>query len=299
MVVPDSVRLKLARAEQHLWELSGDIGAYLDSSVNKVVLNLQPSDQRLVLVEYHVIAEPDRRLGVIIGDCVHNLRSALDQGTDLVEFDFRQSADGHLVVIHDRTVDRTTDSRARLGKKDTEVSSLSLKELAALDAGSWKDARHRGQSIPTLDATLDLIQERALAMIEHKACDADKLIDLLRKKALVEQVIVQSFDWEWLREVHRTEPRITIAALGEGPLDAKKMEDLQGTGACMLHWRYQDLSLEAIDMLKAAGHLLCTYTADADLSLIGAVAAGLDAITTNRPARLRALITSGKARRQR
>ena len=78
MAVPDSVRLKLTRAEQHLYELSGDIGAYLDGSLNKIVLNVQPNDQRLVLVEYHVIAEPDRRLGVIIGDCVHNLRSALD-----------------------------------------------------------------------------------------------------------------------------------------------------------------------------------------------------------------------------
>lgn len=226
-------------------------------------------------------------------------RSALDQGADLVELDFRQSADGHLVVIHDRTVDRTTDSRARLHRKDIEVSSLSMAELAALDAGSWKDARHRGLTIPSLDAALNLIQEGAITMIEHKAGDADTLVGLLRDEALLAQVIVQSFDWQWLRQVHRAEPRITIAALGEGAIDAEKLEGLQGTGACMLHWRYEDLSPESIDMLKAAGYLLCTYTVNADLSLIGAAAAGVDAITTNRPARLRSLIASGKARHNR
>jgi len=78
MAIPDSVRLKLSRAENHLYELTCDIGAYLDSNSKTFILNVQPSDPSIVLVEYHVICEPDRRLGVIIGDYVHNIRSALD-----------------------------------------------------------------------------------------------------------------------------------------------------------------------------------------------------------------------------
>ena len=58
--------------------MSCDIGAYLDNDLTEFVLNVQPRDRRLVLVEYHVIAEPDSRLGVIIGDYIHNVRSALD-----------------------------------------------------------------------------------------------------------------------------------------------------------------------------------------------------------------------------
>lgn len=226
-------------------------------------------------------------------------RSAIDQGADLIELDFRQSSDGHLVVIHDRTVDRTTDGRARLNATDIEVSTLSLEQLSKLDAGNWQDSRHRGLSIPTLDAALDLVQEQAITMIEHKAGEAGKLIDLLRRKSLLGRVIVQSFDWEWLRELHRAEPKIMIAALGDGPCDAKKLAELQGTGACMLHWRYQDLSLEAIFRLKAEGYLLCAFTIDAELGLIGAAAAGLDAVTTNRPGRMQALIASGALRRRR
>jgi hypothetical protein len=81
MTEPESVRLKLVRADNHLYALTNDISAYLDRKISKFVLNVQPSNQRIVLVEYHVVEEPDRRLGLIIGDCVHNMRSALDHLT--------------------------------------------------------------------------------------------------------------------------------------------------------------------------------------------------------------------------
>lgn len=73
-----NVRLKLARAEEHLHELDDEIASYLDSEPYKIVKNVQPQDRELVFIEFHVTAEPDARLGVIIGDCLHNLRSALD-----------------------------------------------------------------------------------------------------------------------------------------------------------------------------------------------------------------------------
>lgn len=78
MSVPVSVRLKLDRAQEHLQRLDAEIGVYLDREPYKLVLNIPPSNDRLVLVEFHVITEPDDRLGVVIGDCLFNIRSALD-----------------------------------------------------------------------------------------------------------------------------------------------------------------------------------------------------------------------------
>src|SRR5512141_2609782 len=69
---------------------------------------------------------------------------ALEEGADGVELDAKLSADGKVVVIHDATVDRTTDGHGR-------VSELSLQELKALDAGASFGDRFRGVRIPTLD----------------------------------------------------------------------------------------------------------------------------------------------------
>jgi hypothetical protein len=78
MTVPTSVRLKIGRALEHLLSLDTDIGVYLEPEPWKIVRNTPPSDPRLVLIEIHVTAEPDDRLGVVVGDCLYNLRSALD-----------------------------------------------------------------------------------------------------------------------------------------------------------------------------------------------------------------------------
>lgn len=73
------MELKLARAKEHLLQLNSLVGAYLSAEENfKLVLNRQPSNPRLVLVEFHVREQPPQKLGVIVGDCLHNMRSALD-----------------------------------------------------------------------------------------------------------------------------------------------------------------------------------------------------------------------------
>lgn len=78
MTVPLSIKLKLNRAQEHLNSFVDEVARYLDSEPYKLVTNVQPSDQRLVLLEFNVIRQPEERIGVILGDCIHNLRSVLD-----------------------------------------------------------------------------------------------------------------------------------------------------------------------------------------------------------------------------
>src|SRR3972149_6976164 len=68
--------------------------------------------------------------------------AALEAGGEYVEMDVRRSADGHLVVLHDPRVERTTDGHGR-------ASQLTLVQLQTLDAGGWFDARYAGLRIPT------------------------------------------------------------------------------------------------------------------------------------------------------
>ncbi|HEU4402844.1 MAG TPA: glycerophosphodiester phosphodiesterase family protein [Candidatus Polarisedimenticolia bacterium] len=86
---------------------------------------------------------------------------AIRHGVDALELDVHLSADGVPVVMHDDTVDRTTNGHGA-------VSSLRLETLKRLDAGAWFDRRFRGERVPTLEETLDCARGRCGLNIEIK-----------------------------------------------------------------------------------------------------------------------------------
>ena len=121
--------------------------------------------------------------------------SAIASGADSVEFDVQLSADGAPVVIHDDTVDRTTDGSG-------EVAALNLEELRALDAGSWKAPSFAGEKIPTLDETLELLGHMIRINMELKTADprlADLAIEALQRQSLLWNATVSSFHLDHLR----------------------------------------------------------------------------------------------------
>ena len=220
--------------------------------------------------------------------------AAVRERTDLVELDFHATSDGVLVCLHDEDLDRTTDAEQVLGRKKVKVAETPLSDISRLDAGRWKDSRFAGTPLPTLSGALETIGKRTLVMVERKQGSPSSLLEVLRKLDLVDEVLVQSFDWDWLEEIHRLEPRLALAALGKDPLTPELLERLGRTGACMAHWDARKLRLEDVGVLKDRGYLVAVYTIDEDIGFIGAAAAGADAITTNRPARLVELIRDGR-----
>lgn len=225
------------------------------------------------------------------------LRAAVDAGAPMVELDFRQTADGTLVVLHDKTLDRTTDCRSVWKRQEIAVDSVTLSDLRQLDAGAWKHERFAGTRVPTLEQALEVIQAGSVTMIEHKAGDPERLVALLRRMKLIDDVLVQSFDWPWLERLHRLEPRLTIAALGGESLDREALDTLPRLGTSMVHWRGEDLTADDVAALHRRGYLACAYTLNSDLELLGAAALGLDLVTTDRPARLLSLIAERRVLR--
>lgn len=127
-------------------------------------------------------------------------------GATLVEFDVRSTADGVPVVIHDRTVDRTTDGSGH-------VWDLTLAEVAALDAGSWFSPAYAGAAVPTLSSTLDLLAPAAAGLLlEIKPpagrAEVETILELVAKYDLLERTIVQSFDPEVVRLVRAAVPEV-------------------------------------------------------------------------------------------
>lgn len=74
-------------------------------------------------------------------------KEAVRLGAHMIEFDVRMTLEGHLLILHDETVDRTSNGQGK-------ISELSLEEVKQLDAGSWKSAKFAGEKIPTLKETL-------------------------------------------------------------------------------------------------------------------------------------------------
>jgi len=135
-----------------------------------------------------------------------------DMGADGVELDVHLSADGVPVVIHDATVDRTTDGHGRVG-------ALSLEELKSLDAGRWFDPTFAGEQIPTLEEVADALGQRLLVNVELKSISLREngleraVIDVIERSALTERVLISSFNPLSLRRVRRLAPHLPLGLL--------------------------------------------------------------------------------------
>jgi glycerophosphoryl diester phosphodiesterase len=117
---------------------------------------------------------------------------ALAENADAIELDVKLSADGHAIVIHDPTVDRTTGHHHR-------VKDLPLRELRALDAGSFFSEKFHGEKIPTLEEVFEAVGKRTFINIEltNYNTPRDPLVEtvctLVKKCGLEEHVMFSSF----------------------------------------------------------------------------------------------------------
>src|SRR5690606_23565156 len=165
---------------------------------------------------------------------------AVTAGAQGVEFDVYQTRDGHWVCMHDVTCDRTTDARQVFAREQVRIDQLTLAEVQRLDAGAGFGPAFAGQTVPTLPQALAAIAP-ALPMIERKGGEARQLVEQLRQLGVMDQVLVQAFDWDWLAAVHQAEPRLLLAALGGDELTPARLRDIDRTGARIVHWNYGKL----------------------------------------------------------
>lgn len=147
--------------------------------------------------------------------------AAIAAGADGLEFDVRVTSDGALVVLHDATVDRTTDGHG-------PIAAMALEQVRALDAGA-------GATIPTVQEVIDLAKPSGtLLMPEIKDGPLHPdvpgaLVKILAAADLLDRTIVQAFEPETLDALHRLEPRVATCLLrGLGQFDATTVPT--GTG---------------------------------------------------------------------
>ena len=140
-----------------------------------------------------------------------SFKAAVEMGIEFIECDVRFTNDRHIVVIHDRTVDRTTNGSGL-------VSDFSLAELKQLDAGSWFSEDSAGERIPTLQETLTTVAGSAELVVEIKDSVyfppiVEEVVNLVKSGGFVETVNVSAFHWDVLTRVKELEPNLKTSAL--------------------------------------------------------------------------------------
>ena len=227
------------------------------------------------------------------------VRAAVAAGADHVEVDVRRTADRALVLHHDATLVRTTDVRAVYpGRAPWRVADFTLAELARLDAGSWSSPAHAGEPVATLEDVLDVLGGTGVGLLlelkepGHAPGVVPELAAELRHGAAVRgprrtAVLVQSFDHDAMASFRAEEPDLEVGLLGK-PRRAHLPRLATWADAVNPHHCAVDAGY--VEAVHAAGMRCMVWTPNATRSLRRAVRLGVDAITTDHPARLRTLL---------
>lgn len=177
-----------------------------------------------------------------------------------MEVDVQLSRDGVPVLIHDFTLERTTNGTGL-------VKDHTLQELRELDAGSWKDEKFAGECIPTLEEALLAVKGRCTLNIELKATSdmypgiAEKVLELVERHDMKQEVYLTSFDHDLIRQVRKLDDTVTtgLIVLGRPVL---MLEQLEAAGANILSMGYPYLTRELTVEAFERGHQVIAWTLD-------------------------------------
>jgi glycerophosphoryl diester phosphodiesterase len=205
---------------------------------------------------------------------------ALDLGVDGIEFDLRATRDGHLVAIHDPTVDRTSNGSG-------PVSELTLDQIKNLDAGSWTSPEFAGQSYLTLKEVLDIVGHRAELNIHLKADQTTRemivraTISEIKARNLLDEAFVAS-DQETIALCRRIHPRLRTCNLTTDPVDSY-ISRSRGLGCSILQPKNADVDIDFVVEAHALGMVVNPFYADDPGEMKRLIDCGVDGILTNRP----------------
>ena len=141
------------------------------------------------------------------------LTLALEEGATAVEFDLRTSGDGNPVLMHDKTLSRTTNG---IGK----VEELSLGELTKLDAGSWFNSTFEGERVPSLAEALECLKVQVKTIFaelkgESTTQNLRNVVSITRAAGLLDKTVFIAKDWSLLDERRRHAPEALVGPIVE------------------------------------------------------------------------------------
>ena len=200
---------------------------------------------------------------------LRSIRLALKMGVAAVEVDVQLTKDGELAVIHDHTVDRTTNATGA-------VRDFTLAELQRLDAG-------KGEPVPSLADVVEAVAGRAHMVVEVKHPEAaTAVLNFFQVRAIYDQAHIISFWHPLVKALKEAEPRLRTGVLMVGcPADPVGLARAALAEVLVLQYRY--VTRELVDLAHAAGLLVYIWNIDDVDNLKFYVEMKPDGIGSNRP----------------
>jgi glycerophosphoryl diester phosphodiesterase len=261
-------------------------------------LKASPTMSELTHADFAIIAHRGAS-GHAPENTLSAFRKGLDMGADMIEMDIHLSSDGELIVIHDATLNRTTNGVGR-------VEDFTLAELKKLDAGSWYGPAFSSEKLPTLSEVLSLIDGQATALIELKSRKngdlysqlVEKTTEVVRAHNAERWSIIQSFDRPYLVQGLKVNNDIPYHQLiyteltprgmtKEGKADWANLDPTHKIRA--INPYYKAATKEKVEMLHESGYKIFTYTVNQEEDMYKLIEMEVDGIITNYPDKLNAI----------
>ncbi len=210
-------------------------------------------------------------------------RKAIAIGVDAVELDLHGTADGEVVVIHDATLDRTTNHQGL-------VNQTALETIKRADAGGWFAAEFAGEPVPTLTEALECIGENAIALLEIKdPMIAETVVAKIRETQTLNLTVIISFHTTVLQTVRSLEPRIPTGWLigdNNNQVPPERLcQRLGELGSSLLNVNHRLITAEFAYEVRRRGIALWCWTVDDIARMREMKAFGVQGITSNYPER--------------
>ncbi len=211
---------------------------------------------------------------------LRGFQRGLDLGVAGMELDVQLTKEGRLAVIHDATVDRTTNGRGR-------VRDFTLAALQKLDAG-------QGEHIPELEEVVELVRGRAYLLVELKQTEAaPALLRFCQERRLFGEVRIISFWHPAVKALKEQEPRLQTGVLMVGcPADPAGLARAAQAGTLVLNYQY--VNRELVDAAHRQGLKVSIWNIDAPEILDTYLEMNPDAICTNRPGEIMGYLRKGR-----
>jgi glycerophosphoryl diester phosphodiesterase len=213
-----------------------------------------------------------------------SFEGAMQAGCDMIELDVTLTKDRKVVVIHDDTLDRTTNGKG-------PVLEQTVEEIKRLDAGSWFAPQFSAERVPELSEVMELTAGRCMLNIEIKesAFEATYPVDavehqvvkLVKTSGAMDRVIISSFDKRILERIAAMDAPPAVAYISDHGADKSVLDMLLAMKAFSWHPRFTVLTRNQVDMLHTAGLKVFPWTINTRAEAEKVLALGVDGLICN------------------
>lgn len=213
-------------------------------------------------------------------------RLAFEMGAEMCELDIQQTADDRLVVMHDDTLERTTNGKGNLWE-------MTLAELQRYDAGLWYDQKFSGETLATLEQVIAFARGKMKLNIEVKIHGHERknlpalVVETIQREKFLGDCVVTSFDWKTVDEIKKLAPELKVGYI----FGWKEFAPEVFAGAVeLLSTHYSLVDADFIERAHAAAKKVHVWTVNYKWMMRRLRKRGVDGIITNYPERLREVV---------